>query len=93
MVSLLSHWVGLWIVSGKMVIELICFLIHMFWILLAFLVIVIQPLPLLIFCFFSPHVEFGLFSRIYLLPKASVYLYLKRTIHSCCDYSQGCSLC
>lgn len=34
---LLSHWVGLWIASGKMVIAFNCFQFEMFYILVGFL--------------------------------------------------------
>lgn len=43
MASLLSHWVGLWIVSGKMVTEFNCFQYACFIFWLAFLVITIHP--------------------------------------------------
>ena len=43
MASLLLHWVGLWIVSGKLVIEFNCFQLTCFIFWLAFLVIMIHP--------------------------------------------------
>lgn len=80
MVSLLSHLVGLWIVSGKMVIELIRFSIDMFWIGLLSCWLKFSPCVMkscntgtwnnFHICQFSPHIEIRLLCWLY--PKVFV---------------------